>query len=312
MKRFLLHVFLFSLLFGAFCFFVFSLADGETDEYYIKFTTPKQFSLIIGSSRAAQGIQPKVLNEVLQDSKLYNYAFSRVHSPYGKAYYNNIKRKLEDSQSKRGVFIIEVNPWTLSCTIEDNESEGFFYENNSFINKVDCVDCNPNLEYLILGYQQPYYNLLYDKIVKREEVYAHIDSNGWSEVLNIGSNYNFEKAENNTIEQYQLELKNYTGISVYRLDYLKQTICFLQQHGRVFLVRMPLSKRMLALEDTLIIDFDMKMQEISKLFAIDYLNFTITSEKYRFIDGHHLDFDSGQQISKYIANHINKSKSFLR
>ena len=80
-------------LFCTSCYAVFSLADGSTDAFYVKFTTPKQKALIIGSSRAAQGLQPAVINLVLENTHIYNYAFSRVHTPYGPAYFNSIKKK---------------------------------------------------------------------------------------------------------------------------------------------------------------------------------------------------------------------------
>ena len=52
-------------------FAFFSLADGTTDDAYLKFTTPKQGSLILGSSIAAQGIHPKELNAVLKRDDIY-------------------------------------------------------------------------------------------------------------------------------------------------------------------------------------------------------------------------------------------------
>jgi predicted glycoside hydrolase/deacetylase ChbG (UPF0249 family) len=61
---------------------------------------------------------------------------------------------------------------------------------------------------------------------------------------------------------------------------------------------------MLDLEKKLIADFDLKLQEIAKAYTVDYLNFTKSGEDYRFIDGHHLDYKSGQVISEYIASYI--------
>ena len=39
--------------------------NGKIDGFYLRFTTPKQHSLVIGNSRAAQGIVPSVVNESL-------------------------------------------------------------------------------------------------------------------------------------------------------------------------------------------------------------------------------------------------------
>lgn len=113
MKRFLIHSVLFISVLLASFFMVFSMADGATDAFYSKFASPKQTSLIVGSSRAAQGIHPHIIDSVYGSQNIYNYAFTISGTPYGKAYYNSIVRKLNKT-SKNGVFIIGVTPLTLS------------------------------------------------------------------------------------------------------------------------------------------------------------------------------------------------------
>ena len=101
MKKFLIKLLLFLsvviLTFG----YIFSFADGYTDPFYMRFTTAKQKNLIIGTSRAAQGIQPQILNKKL-NLKFFNYAFTVMHSPFGETYLNSIKSKLDES-SKQNV-----------------------------------------------------------------------------------------------------------------------------------------------------------------------------------------------------------------
>jgi hypothetical protein len=54
------------------------LADGTSDDYYLKFSTPKQGSMILGTSRAKQGLIPSVLSEAIEggDVKLFNFSFT--------------------------------------------------------------------------------------------------------------------------------------------------------------------------------------------------------------------------------------------
>ncbi|TXE17115.1 hypothetical protein ES692_10680 [Psychroserpens burtonensis] len=67
-----------------------SQVDGYSDSFYINFTTPKQSSLILGTSRAAQGLQPKIFDTILK-KQFSNYSFTVLHSPFGETYLNSIK-----------------------------------------------------------------------------------------------------------------------------------------------------------------------------------------------------------------------------
>ena len=46
-------------------------ADGNLDPFYIRFTTPKQKNMILGTSRAAQGLQPSIFDNVLNKKRDY-------------------------------------------------------------------------------------------------------------------------------------------------------------------------------------------------------------------------------------------------
>lgn len=95
MKRFLVHTCLFLFILLASFFMVFSMADGTTDAFYNKFSSPKQASLIVGGSRVAQGIQPNIIDSVYGSNNIYNYGFTISGTPYGEAYYKSISRKLD-------------------------------------------------------------------------------------------------------------------------------------------------------------------------------------------------------------------------
>ena len=54
-------------------------ADGRTDDYYLRFTGDHRSSMILGTSRAAQGLRPAVIAPLLQGSDvqdLFNFAFT--------------------------------------------------------------------------------------------------------------------------------------------------------------------------------------------------------------------------------------------
>ena len=73
-------------------------------------------SMIFGASRAAQGINPSVLESLAPDSgRWFNFSFNLSLSPWNDAYVNLIKEKLSGSivDGEPSTFLVIVNPWTL-------------------------------------------------------------------------------------------------------------------------------------------------------------------------------------------------------
>ena len=115
MKTFIIKTSTFTLLFAAGIYlYILLLADNETDGYYGRFTTPAYSSLILGSSRAGQGIEPDILNAHLglKNDAFFNYSFTVFKSAFGDPYLEAIKRKLKDPVDA-GFFILELNPWSF-------------------------------------------------------------------------------------------------------------------------------------------------------------------------------------------------------
>ena len=80
MSKFLKNTFLFSLivliihLLFSFC------ANSYIDDYYGKLSNGHKNSLVIGTSRALQGIVPSIVDSTIgiQEPKLYNFAFTFI------------------------------------------------------------------------------------------------------------------------------------------------------------------------------------------------------------------------------------------
>ena len=128
--------------------------DGKTDAYYLRLTTPKQKSLILGTSRAAQGIFPEEFQDLIDtfnfEGPLYNFAFTALNSPYGEHYFSAIQQKL-DPAAKNGLFVLTVDPWSLSSLQSNTKNNLGGREADLFLGNLNCYTCNPNFEYL-LGY----------------------------------------------------------------------------------------------------------------------------------------------------------------
>ncbi len=307
MKQFLIQIAVFSVAVLISCYFVFTQADGYTDAFYLKFTTPKQHSLIIGSSRAGQGLQPHIFNEALTHTSIYNYAFSRIHTPYGRPYFESIQGKL-DTTRQDGVFIVEVNPWSISRHKIDNMDSRKFWEETTFINKVKNVSSNPNLKYLMNFYTGRNVEILTKKGGNYHNEIVFVDDFGWFKVKLKDNKQRKQKRTDNLIQSYEILLEDYIGLSNVRMTYLKKTILYLKPYGDVYLVRLPIDPRMLAIENSLMSDFDLQLEKAAIDWDVDYINLLFMNEQVEFTDGNHLIIESGERISKLVADSIQQLK----
>lgn len=300
MNKFIFKIFIFVIIILTTYIFLGFLADGYTDPFYLRFTSGKQNSLILGSSKAAQGILPEKLNLKISKSILnediYNYAFTVNHSPFGKLYFKSIKEKL-NTQTKNGLFIITVDPWAISKSNKINHMR----ETELEIGKLTFFNSNPNYDYLLNSYKSSMFNLIRLKYSKNKNLFLH--KSGWLEVDISLSDSDLKRGIKEKILVYKNKIKNYK-ISDIRLSYLEKTISLLSKHGKVILVRMPIHNDMLIIENEFDVGFNERMEVLKRKYDIPYLVYQ--DENYIFPDGNHLYKDSGKQFSEKLANDINK------
>jgi len=307
MKKFLIKIFLFLSLFALLYIAIFSMADGNTDPYYLRFTTAKQSSLILGTSRAAQGIQPETINHELERSDLFNYSFTVGNSSYGPAYKESVKKKL-DTTSDVGIFILAVDPWSISSRSLEPENSDTFFENELFINQMRFVNMNPNIEYLIFEYQGSYFRLLINaakKAAGRKNINpVKLNKDGWLDIDISMDSLSVHRRTQNKFEEYREQnLPNYTPSST-RLRYLRETIEYLNGFGNVYLVRLPIPSEMLEIENELYPNFDSQLKSLSHITKAPYLSFAEHGDSYTYTDGNHLYKTSAETVSRKIANWI--------
>ncbi len=307
MKKFLIQIVLFSFLVVASIVFVFFLADGNSDEYYLKFSTPIQESLIIGTSRASQGLQPEVFNNLfLAEGKhnvLFNYAFTGGHSPYGAVYLKSIKKKL-NSKTKNGIFIVAVDPWSIASKATDPNDTTSFEELDRLVATTDYVSTAPNLLYLINNYNQPYYKIIKGKYSQPQ---MSLHSDGWLEVNIPMDSVSVKTRTEAKFKHYKLNMVPNNKFSAIRFNYLNKTIDFLKSHGAVYIVRLPVPTEMLGFENTVMPQFDSLMNSLCTQKRLEYFNYK-DSTNYQFIDGNHLYKLSGKKVSEDIGKRILKKE----
>lgn len=268
---------------------------GQVDAFYGRFTTPPAGSLILGTSRAAQGVQPAVLAAGLGgqfEGPMLNYAFTLTHSPYGPAYLRSIERKLRPT-TKNGLFVVAVDPWSLSLA----GPEGTFPEAQSFIGQLPAVSQRPNLAYLARYQTKPLYRLLLDYATATERLHP----DGWLEVR-IGTDSAQVRARTARKVQDYRRLAAAQHLSAGRLQALRRTVEFLKPHGRVVLVRLPVGPPLLRLEHTYQPGFAALMRRTAAELAVPYLDYS--AQPYATTDGNHLQRAASAAFSRRLAHDL--------
>lgn len=283
MKRFITQILLFTIVPILFMIITsYYFADGYIDTYYKRFTSSKQEHLILGTSRAAQGIVPSVLNKNFQ-KQFYNYSFTISHSPFGKGYFESIKKKL-DPHTKNGIFIIAVDPFSITSHLKPNGDENFDHE--KMITNQKMVNTNPNFEYIFKNHLAPW-RLLFNHKKKNKKNITYLHDDGW---LEVDYPWTAEKYAINLESKIKDYRKNQMKrvVSKVRIHYLEETIKFLKQHGTVYLVRIPTAKEMFDIENELVPQFNTIIHELATRNRVNYFNCSQDYNIYQTTDGNHL------------------------
>lgn len=285
---------------------VYNIVQGPVDSYYSKFTH-KSGSLVVGLSRAIFGVVPSVIEEELGDKinkPVLNFAFDRIQSPYGNVLLNGIKRKI-DTTSNNGLFILSVSPasFFISKTIKDNGISDL--DEQLGMDKMSDLNSHPNYQYIRRYYSEPLYKGFYNAKSKIKK--PHPD--GWLEFQStLGDSYSVTENQvkfwsEQTYTGYKIVAKN--GMkSKYRIAKFIETINFLENYGTVLLVRLPIDKEVIELENSLWPTFNNEMKLIANQNQAKYVNYTVTEKKYKTFDGSHLFGSSAKEFTKTLCDDI--------
>jgi hypothetical protein len=279
-------------------------ADGKTDAYYLRFTGDKKPSLVIGTSRAAQGFIPDRFNHCLEarslSGPLFNFSFTSISSPFGEIYYHAITEKI-DTTSGKGLFIVTVEPNAVGLRHSD-KAGGSLPETTGQLASTHLYNQTPNFEYLIRNYHFGWGRLW----LQHSGFFAgelELQSDGWLKVdvpMDSASVARRTKSKLKGFEQAQGKW----GISSYRLEWMEKTIRFLQRHGEVFMVRLPISSIVLDYENKLMPEFDEAVRSIAANCHVPYNDMSGLGSHYAYKDGHHISKDSAIPFCDSVAHWI--------
>ena len=280
------------------------LENGRADVAYQKFTPPKVRSMILRISKAGQTIIPSVLNEILKglyDEPTYNFSFSLYASPYGDLYNKAIKRKLK-SNAGSSLFIVTVDPWSISGPLGTPNDPSTFEENSLYLRDAWLVDVNPNLFYLYKHYVKSFYEILIQRL-KPGKTKIHLD--GWWETEDFVDK-NIVSARTNHLVRSYTEYSEMHQFSSLRLKSLQDLLAYLKERGDVLVVRLPLHPVIFKIENDAIPDFNKIVSQLCDKTGVIYQDLNFLASELFFEDGLHLDKESSRKLSVYIAELVNE------
>lgn len=276
-----------------------SYADGNTDDNYMHFAVKKPQNVILGDSRGSQGVVPAVLKNKLS-ANFDNFSLNIVESPYGQVYFKALKRKL-DPETKNGTFILTVSPWNLSLN-KRIKKEKDFPEEHSPLNDMYFYDRSPNYEYLLKHYTRSWFKIYTERAESgKSNTFLHED--GWLEV-NINMQKDTVAVRTGKKEQFYKDLANTVELSPERLKAINEMINYLRTKGRVYLVRLPTSKELIAIENKKYPHFNTLIRDLARKQNVQFFDFSANYAEYDYTDGNHLYKESSKKLSARIADSI--------
>ena len=277
-------------------------ADGWTDAFYLRFTGLPQRSLIVGTSRAAQGLKPDVLEDLLGPSAFtghpFNFAFTVDHSPYGEAYLHAIKAKL-DPDSRNGSFIVAVDPWSLS----QEKGSSRMRETDFPLAGQHTFTGTPNFEYLLRNHPAGWGSLIGGPLYAMDTT-RFLHSDGWLEIRIPMDSTTVRKRLQRKVKDYIDKARNENTPSTERLQFLDRTLNLLQEHGRVVMVRIPICDELADLEEVYWPGFSAQMEVVARSHGLPYLDFMPERGRFTYTDGNHLDSVSARAFSMLVASRL--------
>lgn len=304
MKKFVIKCVIFLLLFGGIFIWMLSRYGGYADYFYVKFTTPKQHSMILGDSRSMQGILPSIVNRNLDnqfEKPVYNYSFTLGQIAYGPAYLESIKRKL-DPNTRNGVFILNVSPWILTERELDDPQNNRYFESDMPPHNMQSVDRKPNLEYVYRNFSYFHFKAIFRGITQTHE-------DGWLEQQLPTDQSELKQWKIDLLQDFGQKAKTWKPSS-YRMAALNETVAYLSRYGKVYLVRMPVDAEVLAIEDDFWADFDAQVKSVSVKNRAPYFRFG--AGRFTTYDGNHLDNSETVRFTKVLCDSINKNRVWNR
>jgi hypothetical protein len=298
---------------------LFERVPGAHEPFYVRFTTPRRPSLVLGTSRGAQGIVPSIITDKLGDrfaGPLLNFSFTASNSPWGPAYFRAIQKKIASSQ-KPALFILEVSPIAFlidkmeyrvfGAQYSSTDREDLLPEaNKGLLNCMKLFNVSPNLNYVFCRESQ-IYKLVSHKLKGASSEY-NLHTDGWLEVKLTQAQLSSPEKRKERAESFATLMAK-SQWSRTREEWFLKTIDYLSKRGHIFIVRLPTDPALRSIEDRYFPDFENRMSEISRRMGAKYFSYSAEKFRVQTTDGSHLFRESSMALSADLAEKIQASSN---
>jgi len=278
MKNFiklLLKIFLVSIVFSLVVYSFalnFKMLKVNENNYYDLFTSIHNRSVIAGTSRSryffnAESFDPKY--------NFKNFSFSIGMSPYNNSYTDFLINFIKQDSTKNNITILSVDPYSFPNDLVDKDD----YFSNFQFKKSDFKKIN--LEYIIKEEITPF-TIIEENIKNVLRIYRY------------GKNYERDnrRISENEIQKEILKMKKPNNLNEGSFKNIKKLITHFNKTSKVILVRTPVVNEFYEFENSHSLNFNFKMDSISKKHGIRYLDlnkFKALSNNEKFYDLYHLN-----------------------
>lgn len=282
-------------------------------------------SMVFGSSRSAQGVNPFILERELPTTgKWQNFSFNLAVSPWNDAYVDAIEQKLECSLEADEVphFLVFVDPWMLDgltgggektwlnadwADVCDMNTIRFAWHKT---NPLDVIGYGSGMD--LFGAIATVPGQLMQLVRGTESISRKgLRANGWLPNPKKKTPHEIAKAIDEKVDVYR---KGKTIGAIWpgseNMAALERCIHILKtsaSQSKIYLVRPPTSEKMRALEDEWFPDTNRELRRISEQHAIAFLDTHhdwSERDMRHFNDGHHLNMEGANAFSQYLAQAI--------
>lgn len=283
-----------------------ALASWYVDDVYPKFTGSAS-GLALGISRVNYGVSPGILEECLAEPgtplTIENFAIAHLETDYGEVYLEAIRSKL-DPATRNGAFIVGVNPAAVSHYPAVGGAEPD--DSHTRMAQMGNYTADPNVEYV----RRFYGKALYKAFTRTGEEFRltvpHPD--GWVEMRREVPGYAMtDSAMAGWLEQNVDRMIRDMPLaepSSHRIASLGETLDYLQEHGRVWLIRMPVHPEVLALEDEYWPDFNDAMADLARSHGVGYFDYSREDDTFPTYDGSHLLGESARAFTRRLCRDL--------
>jgi hypothetical protein len=277
------------------------MADGRDSLGVYKFSGPPRENLIIGTSRIAQAIRPDVLQREL-GAEFLNTGISASATSYSSIYNKTIFQRIDTSTSN-GTFILTLDPWILERSIDPLTRELLFTEKGSAMDDLwPCYD-EFNLQYFIQDYSYGWGNIWLSHRRDNSTVNGHKD--GWVEVTRPLDEKSLATTKALKLESQREEAK-WRVYAPDRMQALEELLVFLQKHGKVYFVRLPVAPEFYALENSSLPNYSDLVGALQAKYNVPYFDLQPLHSEVVFNDGHHINKQYSEYITKALADSVRK------